>query len=415
MAVPLMSVVALATSLFVVATPAGAAPSPINGTNSQISSLKERAQALAEQITTDQNEVSAAAEQYDEETVLVQQDQASLAKTQRQIAVTRHALVAIRKRAEAAAVAAYVSGDGDYAGAGAVLSSSVDNAVSASVYSGVVANLLNTAMNQLHTVTYTLTAERASKASTLAATQRARQSANQAGNAAQRATVEVTAALQQVKGKLYTLTVEREQEIAAAEAAAAEAAAAKAATQKAAAEKAAAAKNPGSSSKTTSTTTSPSPSSTGDSQWPFGTGTGTDQEGYGDPLVPDGTNAAGETAVAAAESYLGVPYVWGGASRKGVDCSGLTMLSWEAAGVYLLHGATIQDEESTRISLSKIEPGDLLFYHFADDGSLPITHVAIYIGSGPYGAQTIIQAEETGTDVAYFPMYWSGFVSAGRP
>jgi cell wall-associated NlpC family hydrolase len=119
--------------------------------------------------------------------------------------------------------------------------------------------------------------------------------------------------------------------------------------------------------------------------------------------------------VAAAESYLGVPYVWGGASRQGVDCSGLTMIAWAAAGVDLLHGATIQDQESVRVSLADIEPGDLLFYHFPDDGALPITHVAMYVGSGPYGTQTIIQAAEVGTNVAYYPMYWPGFVSAGEP
>jgi cell wall-associated NlpC family hydrolase len=91
------------------------------------------------------------------------------------------------------------------------------------------------------------------------------------------------------------------------------------------------------------------------------------------------------------------------------------MLVWEAAGVDLLHGATIQDQESVRVSLADIEPGDLLFYHFPNDGALPITHVAIYIGSGPYGTQTIIQAAEVGTNVAYYPMYWQGFVSVGQP
>jgi hypothetical protein len=39
----------------------------------------------------------------------------------------------------------------------------------------------------------------------------------------------------------------------------------------------------------------------------------------------------------------------------------------------------------------------------------------MYVGSGPFGTQTIIQAAETGTNVAYYSMYWSGFVGMGRP
>ncbi len=81
------------------------------------------------------------------------------------------------------------------------------------------------------------------------------------------------------------------------------------------------------------------------------------------PPTPHG-NPKGETAVEAAESFIGVPYVWGGASRFGVDCSGLTMLSWEAAGVSLAHSAAIQSTESTPVPLSEIQPGDLLFYDF---------------------------------------------------
>ena len=91
------------------------------------------------------------------------------------------------------------------------------------------------------------------------------------------------------------------------------------------------------------------------------------------------------------------------------------MLAWHAAGIELLHGATAQDQESAPVALSEIEPGDLLFYHFANDGPWPITHVAMYVGSGPYGTQTIIQAASVGTNVAYYAMYWQGFVSAGRP
>lgn len=127
------------------------------------------------------------------------------------------------------------------------------------------------------------------------------------------------------------------------------------------------------------------------------------------------TATQGTAAVAAAQKLLGVPYLWGGATKQGVDCSGLTMLAWGAAGITLEHSATVQWEESKPVPLSELRPGDLLFYHFADDGDTAITHVVMYVGAGPYGRATIIQAAHTGTKVSYAAMYFSGLVSAGRP
>ena len=422
-------VIALAVSLFVVATPAGASPGPINRTNSQINSLQARAQALAEQITNDQAKVSGAAEQYDEQTVFLQEDRATLVKTDDRLKTTRRQLAAVRLRAQTAAIEAYVTGDGLDSQVGAVLNSSVNDAQSAAVYSDVVVHTLNAAVNQLHVVSAKLAAERATQSRTLQAAAQAQRSAARARAVAQAATSNTDSALRQVKGQLYQLTIQREQELAAAAAARAAAAlraaekAAAARAAKAAAAAAAAAKrahaNGGNTTVATTSDTGGGVNLSGgggaDGAWPYGPGTGGGQPGYGQPLDPVGTNTQGQQAVAAAESYLGVPYVWGGASRQGVDCSGLAMLVWQAAGVDLLHGATIQDQESARVSLADIEPGDLLFYHFPNDGALPITHVAIYIGSGPYGTQTIIQAAEVGTNVAYYPMYWQGFVSVGQP
>ena len=422
-------VIALAVSLFVVATPAGASPGPINRTNSQINSLQARAQALAEQITNDQAKVSGAAEQYDEQTVFLQEDRATLVKTDDRLKTTRRQLAAVRLRAQTAAIEAYVTGDGLDSQVGAVLNSSVNDAQSAAVYSDVVVHTLNAAVNQLHVVSAKLAAERATQSRTLEAAAQAQRSAARARAVAQAATLNADSALRQVKGQLYQLTIQREQELAAAAAARAAAAlraaekAAAARAAKAAAAAAAAAKrahaNGGNTTVATTSDTGAGANISGgggaDGAWPYGPGTGGGQPGYGQPLDPVGTNTQGQQAVAAAESYLGVPYVWGGASRQGVDCSGLALLVWQAAGVDLLHGATIQDQESARVSLADIEPGDLLFYHFPNDGALPITHVAIYIGSGPYGTQTIIQAAEVGTNVAYYPMYWQGFVSVGQP
>ena len=415
-----VAVVALAASLFVVAAPAGASPGPINRTNSQINSLQARAQALAEQITSDQNKVSVAAEQYDEQTVLVQEDQAKLAKTEVQLKATRRQLVTARLRAQTAAIEAYVTGDGLDSRVGAILDSSVNDAQSAAVYSDIVVHALDTAVNQLHVVSGRLATELAAQSRTLTAAAQAQHAADRARVVAQAATLDTDSALRQVKGQLYQLTIKREQEIAAAAAAAA--AAAVRAAERAAAAAAAKAARAARAARAAAAAAAKHDHANGGGggtggggAWPYGPGTGGGQPGYGQPLVPFGTNTQGLQAVAAAESYLGVPYVWGGASRQGVDCSGLTMLAWAAAGVDLLHGATIQDDESAPVTLADIEPGDLLFYHFANDGALPITHVAMYVGSGPYGTQTIIQAAEVGTNVAYYPMYWPGFVSAGQP
>jgi cell wall-associated NlpC family hydrolase len=135
--------------------------------------------------------------------------------------------------------------------------------------------------------------------------------------------------------------------------------------------------------------------------------------GSGTPPSSLHSNSKGEIAVETAESFIGVPYVWGGASRSGVDCSGLTMLSWEAAGVSLAHSAAIQETESTPVPLSELEPGDLLFYDF--DGAAGIDHVVMYVGSGPYGIDTIIQAAHTGTYVSFDPIWFQGLVGAGMP
>ena len=128
-----------------------------------------------------------------------------------------------------------------------------------------------------------------------------------------------------------------------------------------------------------------------------------------------GSTAGGLAAVRAAESQLGVPYVYGGeAPGEGFDCSGLTQWSWAQVGVSIPRVAADQYDRLPRVPLNELEPGDLLFYYNLD-GDYTVDHVVMYVGSGPYGANTIIQAPYTGSTVSYAPLFTSGLVGAGRP
>jgi len=94
--------------------------------------------------------------------------------------------------------------------------------------------------------------------------------------------------------------------------------------------------------------------------------------------------------VSIAMQYLGVPYVWGGASPSGFDCSGLVMYVYAQVGISLPHYTVAQWDYPNAISVPRdqLEPGDLVF--FAGLG-----HVGIYIGNGEF-----IHAPHTGDVVS---------------
>lgn len=99
------------------------------------------------------------------------------------------------------------------------------------------------------------------------------------------------------------------------------------------------------------------------------------------PSAPAASSGRGASAVAAAKTFLGVPYVWGGESYNGVDCSGLVMLSYRQVGVSLYHSSRVQYGQGTKVPLSQMQPGDLIFW--SKNGTQPgIYHVAMYVGDG---------------------------------
>jgi len=130
--------------------------------------------------------------------------------------------------------------------------------------------------------------------------------------------------------------------------------------------------------------------------------------------TPAGT-AQGLAALKAAETQIGVPYVWGGETPgAGFDCSGLVQWAWAKAGFAIPRTTETQWAELKHIPLTKLQPGDLLFYYNLD-GDNQVDHVVMYAGSGPWGTSTIIAAAHTGTNVSLAPIFTFGLVGAARP
>ena len=119
---------------------------------------------------------------------------------------------------------------------------------------------------------------------------------------------------------------------------------------------------------------------------------------------PSYSYGGASTAIATAMTYLGVPYVWGGESYGGVDCSGLTMLAWESAGVDLPHLSRAQYGYGTHVSLGDMEAGDLIFWS-SDGTQSGIYHVAMYLGDGE-----MIEAPTFGVPVRVTGVYSWGSI-----
>ncbi len=129
----------------------------------------------------------------------------------------------------------------------------------------------------------------------------------------------------------------------------------------------------------------------------------TDSASISTPVAPSQYGGV----VGIAMQYLGTPYVWGGASPSGFDCSGFSMYVYAQLGVSLPHNAAMQyNTVGTYVPRDQLEPGDLVFF----DG---LGHMGIYIGGGQF-----IHAPHTGDVVKISSLsdswYASTYVGAKR-
>jgi peptidoglycan DL-endopeptidase CwlO len=139
---------------------------------------------------------------------------------------------------------------------------------------------------------------------------------------------------------------------------------------------------------------------------PYDAGTGPPTDADGGPM----TIAELDTALRAAESRQGLPYVWGAAGPSAFDCSGLVQWAFAQAGIRMPRVAVDQARAGPAVPVSELEPGDLLFYHTDPTDPGYVSHVAIYLGHG-----WMIQAPEPGLDVQIVPAsFGSEFAGAIR-
>lgn len=126
--------------------------------------------------------------------------------------------------------------------------------------------------------------------------------------------------------------------------------------------------------------------------------------------VPGGGRNTGPAAVALAQTFLGVPYLWGGTTPRGFDCSGLVQYVYAKQGVTLPRVAEAQAKVGTAIAPENLQPGDAVF--FADRKGY-IHHEGMYVGDGHF-----IHAPRTGDVVKisslHEPYYATSYAGARR-
>ena len=350
-----------------VAALAGAAIAPtLSASANQLQKARAQADQIAAQIQAQGQQLAVLSERYDEDQIHVQQLDQQLSQTQAQIAQTKGQVSTDEGRLRQLAISDYMTG-GSSTGLEQLFEPGGQTSVATKEYEQVAGSNISGAIDQLNASESELTAQESSLQSTESQAHATLTAAQTARTGAQSALSQQEATLNGLKGQIKTLVAAQQ--------------AAQARAQQAAFQARLNAQRISS-----------------------GSGGG---NGANLPALPPVAGGGGAAAVAAAETQIGVPYIWAGATPGvGFDCSGLTMWAWGRAGVSLSHSAAAQYGETAHVPLSDLQPGDLLFYR--EGGT--IGHVTMYVGPGQ-----MIQAMETGTRIQITGIWTSGLVGAGRP
>ena len=138
------------------------------------------------------------------------------------------------------------------------------------------------------------------------------------------------------------------------------------------------------------------------------------QRGDVRPVAAEGPRRRGTPAelVATARRFMGVPYLWGGMTARGIDCSGLASRVYHANGVDLPRDADMQFEDANAAPVRRgaLRPGDLVF--FGRDAK-HITHVGMYLGGGRFVNATTHETPMVREDRLADP-YWSRIYQGAR-
>ena len=322
-----------------------------------LAKARSEAAQIASQIQTQGQQLAVLAEQYDQAQIKVQQLDQQMAQTQSDVTQTKDQIMAAQTQLRRQAVQDYTAG-GNTNGLDQLFASGGEGAAVVQEYQQVASSNVSSSIDRLAQLESVLNAQVTQLGGQQSQARDALAAAAAARHGAQSTLANQQATLSKLKGQIATLVAQQQAAEAAAQAAAFQA---RLAAQRSSALASA----------------------------------------------PPAPNGGGAKAVAAAESQIGVPYVWAGATRGvGFDCSGLTMWAWGQAGVSLSHSAADQYAETTHVPLSDLQPGDLLFYR--EGGT--IGHVTMYVGPGQ-----MVQAMETGTRIQITGIWTNGLAGAGRP